>query len=84
VKGCNFQHKQVLRRNLQEKRLVVLIYQSSNLEFLVYGLTFVQPIRIAETFYTIVHDYVNENKDDEGFQKFEEQIEDFLAYYERT
>ncbi len=83
VKGCNFHHKQALRRKLQEKGLVVLINQSSKFEYLVkmlYGLAFVPPIRAGEFFITVIQDYVNENKDDEGFQEFE----DFLAYYERT
>jgi hypothetical protein len=32
VKGCNFHHKQALRRKLQEKGLVVLINRSSKFE----------------------------------------------------
>ncbi len=51
---------------------------------MVYGLAYVPPIRVGKFFITVIHDYVNENKDGEGFQEFKEEIEDFLAYYERT
>jgi hypothetical protein len=87
VKGCNFHQKQALRRKLQEKGLVVLINRSSKFEYLVkmvYGLAYVPPIRVGEFFITVIQDYVNENKDDQDFQEFEEEIEDFLSYYERT
>ncbi len=39
---------------------------------------------MGEFFITVIPDYVNENKDDEGFQEFEEEIKDFLSFYERT
>jgi hypothetical protein len=87
VKGCNFHQKQALRRKLQEKGLVVLTNPSSKFEYLVkmvYGLAYVPPIRVGEFFITVIQDYVNENKDDQDFQEFEEEIEDFLSYYERT
>jgi hypothetical protein len=69
------------------KRLVVLINQSSKFEYLVkmvYGLAFMPPLRAAKIFWTVIQDYVNENKDNMVFQEFKEQIEDLLAYYERT
>jgi hypothetical protein len=62
------------QENIQEKGLVVIINQSSKFEYLVYGLVFVPPIRVAETFCTVTQDYLNENND-KGFQKFKEQIE---------
>jgi hypothetical protein len=77
VKGCNFHKKQAIRRNIPEKGVTVLINNNSKFEYLVkmmYGLAFVPPIRVAELFESIIMEYVNEQRDDDGFQDSQEQI----------
>jgi hypothetical protein len=87
MKGCNFHHKQAIRSNLQEKGLMVLINNNSKFEYLIkmiYGLAFIPPIRVGEILSSVIQDYVKEQKEDVGFQEYEEGIKDFLSYYERT
>jgi hypothetical protein len=87
VKGCHFHQKQAIRRNIQEEGLTVLINNSSKFEYLVkmmFGLAFVAPIRVGELFESVIMEYVTQQKDDDGFQDNEEQIDDFLSYFERT
>jgi hypothetical protein len=69
VKGCNFHHKQAIRRNLQEKGLMV-INNNSKFEYLIkmsYGLAFVPLIRVGEIFSSVIQDYVNEQKEGRRF-----------------
>ncbi len=78
VKGFNFHHKQAIRRNLQEKGLMVLIINNSKLEYLIkmiYSLAFVPPIRAREIFSSVIQDYINGQKEDAGFQEYEEGIQ---------
>ncbi len=49
-----------------------------------FGLAFVPPIRVGELFESVIMKYVTQQKDDDGFQDNEKQIDDFLSYFERT
>jgi hypothetical protein len=51
---------------------------------MMYGLAFVTPIRVAELFKYVIMEYVNKQKDDDGFQDNEDQIDEFLSYFEQT
>jgi hypothetical protein len=86
VRGCNFHHKQAIRRNLQEKGLVTVLNKNTKFEYLIkmiYGLAFVPPDSVSEVFSTVIQDYVTENKEEPVFMEFEEEIDDFLSYFER-
>jgi hypothetical protein len=50
---------------------------------MMYGLVFVPQIRVAEVFRMVILEYVSEQKDNEYFQDFEEQIEDSSAIIRR-
>jgi hypothetical protein len=53
VRGCNFHHKQAIRRNIQTKGLQVLLNNSTKFMYFVkmlYGLSFVPPDKVTEIF----------------------------------
>jgi hypothetical protein len=87
IKGCNFHQKQAIRRNIQSKGLLTLLNHSTKFSYLVkmmYGLAFVLPHRITDIFDGIIMDYVDSHKDCEGFIEYAEEVEAFIAYFQRT
>jgi hypothetical protein len=87
IKGCNFHQKQAIRRNIQAKGLLTLMNHSTKFNYLVkmlYGLAFVPPHKVTDIFDTIIMDYVDANKETEGFIEYAEEVEDLLAYFQRN
>jgi hypothetical protein len=50
---------------------------------MIYCLSFISPDSVVEVFSTIIQDFITENKEDPVFMKYEEEIDDFLSYFER-
>jgi hypothetical protein len=87
VRGCNFHHKQAIRRNIQTKGLQVLLNNSTKFMYFVkmlYGLSFVPPDKVTDIFENHIMDYLDQNKMEEGFAENAEEIEDFVAYFQRA
>jgi hypothetical protein len=51
---------------------------------MLYGLAFVPPHRVTDIFEGIIMGYVDSHKDYEGFIEYAEEMEDFIAYFQRT
>jgi hypothetical protein len=47
---------------------------------LIYGLAFVPPDQVAEMFDTVVMDYFDNYRQEEGFEELAEELEDFVSY----
>jgi hypothetical protein len=87
VRGCHFHHKQAIRHNIQTKGLQVLLNNSTKLMYLVkmlYGLSFVPPDKVTEIFDNTIMEYLDSNKNKGGFSEMAEEIEDFVAYFQRA
>ncbi len=77
IMGWHFHQKQAIRRNIQAKGILTLLKMLSELSF-------VLPYKVMDFFDTIITDYVDPNKETEGFIEDAEEAGDFIAYFQRT
>jgi hypothetical protein len=87
IRGCNFHQKQAIRRNIQAKGLQSFLNHSAKFMYfvkMVYGLAFVPPDQVGDIFDTVLMDYLDSHRQEEGFDDFAEELEDFVSYLQRT
>jgi hypothetical protein len=50
---------------------------------MIYWLSFIPSDSVVEVFSTVIQDLFTENKEDPVFMEYEEEIDDFLSFFER-
>ena len=85
--GCNFHHKQAVRRNIQKIGLQGLYGRSEPFQYAVklfYALTFIKPADVLETFESVVKPAFDDLEKEEWFKKKSEKINQLISYLTRT
>jgi hypothetical protein len=74
-------------RYIQKKGLEPFLNKNPSFQYLMnllYSLAMVPVVKVAEIYDTVIMDFLVAHEEDASFLEFQDEINDFLAYYDKT